>query len=121
MMAPIVMPGVVLQGAPALGLFRALLIGLAAFLTVVDLFATQAILPALTQAYGTTPALMSLAVNASTIGMAIAGLAVAQVKASHRVLSVGPESRAPCPESRACQSLSNCFAIVCSCRLDVPS
>jgi len=77
MMAPIVMPGVVLQGAPALGLFRALLIGLAAFLTVVDLFATQAILPALTQAYGTTPALMSLAVNASTIGMAIAGLAVA--------------------------------------------
>ena len=48
-----------------------LLVGLIAFLTVVDLFATQAILPALTRAYGTTPAVMSFAVNASTIGMAI--------------------------------------------------
>ena len=61
------------------GALRALLIGLTAFLTVVDLFATQAILPALTRAYGTTPAVMSFAVNASTIGMAIAGLAVALV------------------------------------------
>ena len=59
------------------GLLRALLIGLTAFLTVVDLFATQAILPALTRAYGTTPAAMSFAVNASTIGMAISGLAAA--------------------------------------------
>ena len=61
------------------GLLRALLIGLMAFLTVVDLFATQAILPALTRAYGTTPAVMSLAVNASTIGMAISGLTMALI------------------------------------------
>jgi predicted MFS family arabinose efflux permease len=53
-----------------------LLVSLTAFLTVVDLFATQAILPALTQAYGTTPAAMSFAVNASTMGMAIAGIVV---------------------------------------------
>ena len=53
---------------------RMLVVGLMAFLTVVDLFATQAILPALTRAYGTTPAAMSFAVNASTIGMAVAGL-----------------------------------------------
>ena len=59
------------------GLLRTLLVGLTAFLTVVDLFATQAILPALTRAYGTTPAAMSFAVNASTMGMAIAGLAMA--------------------------------------------
>ncbi len=58
-------------------LLRALLVGVMAFLTVVDLFATQAILPALTAAYGTSPAAMSFAVNASTIGMAIAGLAMA--------------------------------------------
>jgi predicted MFS family arabinose efflux permease len=64
-------------------LFRALLVGLTAFLTVVDLFATQAILPALTRAYGTTPAVMSFAVNASTIGMAISGLAMALF--GHRV------------------------------------
>ena len=56
---------------------RNILIGLAAFLTLVDLFATQAILPALAKAYGVRPAAMGLAVNASTLGMAVAGLAVA--------------------------------------------
>jgi len=56
---------------------RSVTIGLTAFLTVVDLFATQAILPALTSAYGVTPAAMGFAVNASTIGMAVGGLAVA--------------------------------------------
>ena len=70
------------QGSAA-GLLRALLVGLTAFLTVVDLFATQAILPALTRAYGTTPAVMSFAVNASTIGMAISGLTMALF--GHRV------------------------------------
>jgi predicted MFS family arabinose efflux permease len=56
---------------------RTVVIGLIAFLTVVDLFATQAILPSLTQAYQVTPAAMSFAVNASTMGMALAGLTVA--------------------------------------------
>ena len=56
---------------------RTFVIGLTAFLTVVDLFATQAILPTLARAYHVTPAAMGLAVNASTVGMAIAGLAVA--------------------------------------------
>src|SRR3954466_6897752 len=56
---------------------RTLLIGLIAFLTVIDLFGTQAILPALTQAYGVTPAAMGFAVNATTMGMAVAGLGIA--------------------------------------------
>ncbi|HMF22620.1 MAG TPA: MFS transporter [Pseudolabrys sp.] len=56
---------------------RTIIIGLTAFLTVVDLFATQAILPSLAQAYQVTPAAMSFAVNASTMGMAVAGLSVA--------------------------------------------
>jgi predicted MFS family arabinose efflux permease len=56
---------------------RTIIISLIAFLTVVDLFATQAILPSLTQAYQVTPAAMSFAVNASTMGMAVAGLTVA--------------------------------------------
>ena len=59
------------------GALRAFTIGLTAFLTVVDLFATQAILPALTSAYGVSPAAMGFAVNASTIGMAAGGLGVA--------------------------------------------
>lgn len=56
---------------------RSLLIGLAAFLTLVDLFATQAILPSLAAAYGVKPAAMGLAVNASTLGMAVGALVVA--------------------------------------------
>jgi MFS transporter, YNFM family, putative membrane transport protein len=58
-------------------LLRTVVIGLTAFLTVVDLFATQAILPTLTRAYQVTPAAMGFAVNASTMGMAVAGLGVA--------------------------------------------
>ncbi|MGY8661955.1 MFS transporter [Bradyrhizobium sp. UFLA05-109] len=57
-------------------LLRSIIIGLTAFLTVVDLFATQAILPSLTRHYGVTPAAMGFAVNASTFGMAIASLVV---------------------------------------------
>jgi predicted MFS family arabinose efflux permease len=52
---------------------------LIAFLTAVDLFAAQAILPALTHAYGVSPAAMSLAVNASTLGMAAGSLVMAAV------------------------------------------
>ena len=55
---------------------RSLVIGLTAFLTLVDLFATQAILPALARHYQVSPAAMGLAVNASTMGMAIAGLVI---------------------------------------------
>jgi MFS transporter, YNFM family, putative membrane transport protein len=55
---------------------RSLVIGLTAFLTVVDLFATQAILPSLARHYDVSPAAMGFAVNASTMGMAVAGLVV---------------------------------------------
>jgi predicted MFS family arabinose efflux permease len=55
---------------------RSIVIGLTAFLTVVDLFATQAILPSLARHYQVTPAAMGFAVNASTMGMAIAGLVI---------------------------------------------
>jgi MFS transporter, YNFM family, putative membrane transport protein len=58
-------------------LFRFFVIALTAFLTVVDLFATQAILPSLAQHYGVTAGAMGFAVNTCTIGMAIAGLGVA--------------------------------------------
>jgi MFS transporter, YNFM family, putative membrane transport protein len=61
----------------ARALRRTIVIGLIAFLTVVDLFATQAILPSLAKAYRVSPAAMSFAVNASTMGMAVAGLSVA--------------------------------------------
>jgi MFS transporter, YNFM family, putative membrane transport protein len=59
---------------------RSFVTGLTAFLTVVDLFETQAILPSLVKHYQVSRAAMGLAVNASTIGMAVAGaLAVAGV------------------------------------------
>lgn len=59
------------------GALRNLVIGLIAFLTLVDLFATQALLPSLATAYGVSPAAMGLAANASTLGMAAGALAVA--------------------------------------------
>ena len=56
---------------------QSVVIGLIAFLTVVDLFATQAILPALTAHYRVSRAAMGFAVNASTLGMATSGLLTA--------------------------------------------
>jgi MFS transporter, YNFM family, putative membrane transport protein len=64
-------------GEQSIGFASALVIGLIAFLTVVDLFATQAILPSLAKAYTVDAALIGSAVNAGTLGMAIAGLGVA--------------------------------------------
>jgi MFS transporter, YNFM family, putative membrane transport protein len=55
---------------------RSTVIGLTAFLTVVDLFATQAILPSLARHYGVAPAAIGFAVNACTLGMAVSGLTV---------------------------------------------
>jgi len=65
-----------MQGHSSGVLLRTIVIGFTAFLTVVDLFATQAILPSLARAYQVTPAAMGFAVNSSTMGMAVAGLAV---------------------------------------------
>ena len=53
------------------------LIALIAFLTLVDLFAAQAVLPSLVEKFQVSRATMGSAVNASTFGMAIAGLLVA--------------------------------------------
>jgi YNFM family putative membrane transporter len=53
---------------------RQVAIGVMAFLTVVDLFAAQAILPVLAVHYGVGAAAMGTAVNTCTIGMAVAGL-----------------------------------------------
>ncbi len=62
---------------------RTLVTGLIGFLTLVDLFAAQALLPTLARTYHVTPSAMGSAVNASTLGMAAAGLIVALV--SHRL------------------------------------
>ena len=62
---------------------RLALVALVAFLTVVDLFAAQALLPTLAAHYGVSPAAMGLAVNACTLGMAAGGLGVAFL--GHRI------------------------------------
>jgi predicted MFS family arabinose efflux permease len=53
------------------------IIGLVGFLTLVDLFAAQAILPTLAERFRASPAEIGLAANASALGMACAGLALA--------------------------------------------
>lgn len=67
---------------PGLSAQRSLLIAVIGFLTLVDLFATQAILPSLAQSYGVPPSEIGLAANASTLGMAISGLLVGVFSAS---------------------------------------
>jgi MFS transporter, YNFM family, putative membrane transport protein len=69
-------PGAVLPLGAHLARLRALVIGSMGFLTLVDLFATQAILPSLAKAYGVSPAAIGVAVNACTIGMALSCLGV---------------------------------------------
>lgn len=65
-----------LEPAPPAGLSlkRSLLIAVIGFLTLVDLFATQAILPSLAQHYRVSAAEIGLAANATTFGMALSGL-----------------------------------------------
>lgn len=58
-------------------LSRNLIIGVLSFLTLIDLFGSQALLPRLVVAFDTDPAAMGFAVNSTTLGMAAAGLAVA--------------------------------------------
>jgi predicted MFS family arabinose efflux permease len=67
---------------PGLSANRSLLIAVIGFLTLVDLFATQAILPSLAASYGVKPAEIGLAANASTLGMAISGLLVGVLSAN---------------------------------------
>ena len=63
------------------GTRRTVVIAPTAFLTLIDLFAAQAVLPSLVQAYQVSPAIMGLAVNACTLGMAIASMGVALLSA----------------------------------------
>jgi YNFM family putative membrane transporter len=75
-------PTAAMAGPLGLSPRRSLLIAVIGFLTLVDLFATQAILPSLAQAYRVTPAQIGLAANASTLGMAISGLLFGAFSAS---------------------------------------
>ena len=72
----------VAQEMPGLSAGRSLLIAVIGFLTLVDLFATQAILPTLAQSYGVTASQIGVAANASTLGMAVAGLLVGAFSAT---------------------------------------
>lgn len=56
---------------------RGTIIGIISFLTLIDLFGSQALLPQLVDAYSVDAATMGVAVNASTFGMALSGLTVA--------------------------------------------
>lgn len=56
---------------------RSMIIAFVAFFTLIDLFGSQALLPLLVIEYGVSPSTMGVAVNASTIGMAVAALLVA--------------------------------------------
>lgn len=67
---------------PTLSPARSLLIAVIGFLTLVDLFATQAILPSLAAEYGVSPSEIGVAANSTTLGMAVAGLLVGAFSAN---------------------------------------
>jgi predicted MFS family arabinose efflux permease len=73
---------VITSPLPALSPARSLLIAVIGFLTLVDLFATQAILPSLAVEYGVSPSEIGIAANSTTLGMAIAGLLVGAFSAN---------------------------------------
>lgn len=56
---------------------RSTIVAVISFLTLIDLFGSQALLPQLITAFDADPSVMGVAVNASTFGMAISGLVVA--------------------------------------------
>ena len=56
---------------------RSTIVALVSFLTLIDLFGSQALLPQLVVAFDADPQVMGIAVNASTFGMALSGLVVA--------------------------------------------
>ena len=56
---------------------RSTIVAIVSFLTLIDLFGSQALLPRLVNAFETDAATMGFAVNAATFGMAISGLLVA--------------------------------------------
>ncbi len=60
-------------------IWRNLTAGLIGFLTLVDLFAAQALLPTLVRTYDVSPSAMGIAVNASTMGMAASCLLVSLI------------------------------------------
>ena len=70
------------QPLPALSTGRSLLIAVIGFLTLADLFATQAILPSLAVEYGVTASEIGVAANSTTLGMAVAGLLVGAFSAN---------------------------------------
>ena len=60
----------------------AFIIGMISFLSLVDLFGPQAVAPALTRSFAVSPAVMGFAINASTIGMVVAGFLIALISRS---------------------------------------
>jgi len=56
---------------------RSTILGVVSFLTLIDLFGSQALLPRLVVAFEADAGTMGFAVNAATIGMAVSGLIVA--------------------------------------------
>ncbi|MGF1529227.1 MAG: MFS transporter [Candidatus Competibacterales bacterium] len=58
-------------------LYRSITIATISFLTLINLFGAQALLPSLVETFQVSPAAMGFAVNASTLGMALASAFVA--------------------------------------------
>ena len=73
----VAMKGLLRGNRPRDILRRSTIIAIISFLTLIDLFGAQALLPQIIAAYDSDPGIAGFAVNAATLGMAISGLTVA--------------------------------------------
>jgi predicted MFS family arabinose efflux permease len=62
------------EGASRVAATTMVVVGLAAFFNLVDLFGPQAIAPSIARAFGASPTGVGVAVNAAVLGMTAAGL-----------------------------------------------
>ena len=56
---------------------RSVIISIISFMTLIDLFGAQALLPQIIVAFNSDPGTAGFAVNAATLGMAVSGMTVA--------------------------------------------
>lgn len=74
---PVVIRGLLRGDRPRDVLRRSTIIAIISFLTLIDLFGAQALLPQIIVAFNSDPGTAGFAVNAATLGMAVSGLTVA--------------------------------------------
>ena len=74
---PLTVKGLLMGDRPRDVVRRSVIISIISFMTLIDLFGAQALLPQIIVAFKSDPGTAGFAVNAATLGMAVSGMTVA--------------------------------------------